>query len=117
MNFEFVSLSDDTNEVIVFLAGYISRSLKKKLKCSDCMMFLERDTVSSAYFETVNRGKLTRPSSAVIIYTQSAFAALELTEKMILASSAPEKVLAKLVLDEVCTLWGYNFICDLHEKS
>ena len=35
---------------------------------------------------------------------------------MILASSAPEKVLAKLVLDEVCTLWGYNFICDLHEK-
>ena len=65
LNFEFVSLSDDTNEVIVFLAGYISRFLKKKLKCSDCMMFLERDTVYSAYFETVNRGKLTRPSSAL----------------------------------------------------
>ena len=79
------------------------------------MMFLERDTVSSAYFETVNRGKLTRPSP-LNFYTQSAFAALELTEKMILASSATGKVLAKLVLDEVCTLWGYNFICDLHEN-
>ena len=43
-------------------------------------MFLERDTVSSEYVETVNRGKLIRPSSTLNFHTQSAFAALELTE-------------------------------------
>ena len=51
------------------------------------------------YFETVNRGKVIRPSSALNFLTQSAFAALELTEIIILASSAPEKVLTKFVLD------------------
>ena len=80
------------------MAGYISPSMKKNLKCSECMMFLGHNTVSSEYFEIVNLGKLIRPSSTLKFCTQSAFAALELTETIILASSAPEKVLAKLVL-------------------
>ena len=34
---------------------------------------------------------------------------------IILDSCAPEKVLAKLFLDDICAPWGHNFVCDLHE--
>ena len=38
--------------------SFLHSFYSKNLKCSDCIMFLERDTVFSEYFETVNRGKL-----------------------------------------------------------
>ncbi|KAI6647161.1 hypothetical protein LOD99_8814 [Oopsacas minuta] len=81
-------------------------------------MFLGRETVSSAYFEKVNGGKRKRSSSALNFYTQSAFAALELTDKMIFPSSTPEKLLAKLVLDQAYTVWGtILYVIYAHENS
>ena len=56
-DYDHLHLTEDSQQVAVYISGYISLSLTERLKCRDSFMFLaELDTVSSEYFNNLNEG-------------------------------------------------------------
>ena len=51
-----VHLTEDSQQVAVYISGYISLSLTERLKCRDCLCSLQNNTVSSEHFNNLNEG-------------------------------------------------------------
>ncbi len=84
---EYISLpltiSQDTIDVIIYVAGYISLSLIRHIECELCTISLNNGPVSSAYLDESSKGGLKYPTSSLSNYVQSAFSVLNFLEKRI----------------------------------
>ena len=99
------SLCDDSEEVAVYIAGYICKQLNSKTACEDCMMMRASEVntaaePSSQYLQLMSRGGLTMPPNAMKHYVCNAFAILELVEDTLLSkfSDIPVRSAARHVL-------------------
>ena len=88
---DHVVLSNDTAEVITYIAGYISYSLLKKVNCDECIGKLKQDPVTNNYVQSLNQG-LSLPPSALNHYTYTAFAILDTYEYQIRSFSSMENL-------------------------
>ena len=88
-----LTLSIDTEEVVVYIAGYISHCLLKRTQCECCIHLLKTDPVSNAYVDILDRG-LKLPPSALNNHVQTAFAVFEYTEQKIMSFLTPWKNVA-----------------------
>lgn len=62
-----ISLSEYKEQVVHYIAGYVSKSLKDKLRCIECKQKLcSPVTGTNSLLEFKNRGGLTRPSFSVV---------------------------------------------------
>ena len=99
------SLCDDSEEVAVYIAGYICKQLNSKTECEDCMMMRASETntsteASSQYSLLMSRGGLTIPPNEIKHYVCNGFAILELVEDTLLSkfSNIPVRSAARYVL-------------------
>ena len=113
------SLSDDSEEVAVYIAGYVCNQLNSKTKCEDCMIMRasETDTAaepSSHYSQLLSRGGLSMPSNEIKNYVCNSFAIIDLVEDTLLHnfSNIPIRSAARYVLRH----FGSNtvFACQDH---
>ena len=113
------SLSDDSEEVAVYIAGYVCNQLNSKTKCEDCMIMRasETDTAaepSSHYSQLLSRGGLSMPSNGIKNYVCNSFAIIDLVEDTLLHnfSNIPIRSTARYVLRH----FGSNivFACQDH---
>ena len=79
-----LTLSINTEEVVVYIAGYISHCLLKRTQCECYIHLLKTDPVSNAYVDNLDRG-LKLPPSALNNHVQTAFVVLEYTEQKIMS--------------------------------
>ena len=79
-NLSNLTLSIDTEKVVVYIAGYISYCLLKRNQCECCIHLLKTDPVSNAHVDILDRG-LKLPPSALNNHVQTAFAVLEIQNR------------------------------------
>ena len=83
------SLCDDSEEVAVYISGYICNLLNSKTKCEGCMILRgsETDTAvgpSSHYSQFLSRCGLSMPSYEIKHYVCNSFAIVDLVEDTLL---------------------------------
>ena len=74
------SLDENSMEVATLVAGYISKKLQDRSKCSECKTKLigsKDDILHDEYFNILDRGGLTVPSSHLNEFVYSSFAILD----------------------------------------
>ena len=73
------ALSQESEEVSVYITGYIIKKLLKRFGCNDCKYLLlsEENAIEDKYIKLLNRGGLLIPSSNVCLYSSKCFAILE----------------------------------------
>ena len=112
-NHDHILLSNDTAEVVTYVAGYISYSLLKKVICTECVGKLKQDPVTNNYVQSLNHS-LTLPPSALNHYTYTSFAILDTYESQIRSFKVPWKILGHRLLNEISQNWDAHFICSAH---
>ena len=80
-NFGYITISQDTVDVLTFVSGYKSRSLLKSIDCEESKIALTNDPVSSIYLNDYNRGGLKIPTTALNSNTQCVFSILIIWNK------------------------------------
>ena len=85
-----LTLSINTEEVVVYIAGCISHCLLERTQCECCIHLIKTDPVSNAYVDNLDRG-LKLPPSALNNHVQTAFVVLEYTEQKIMSFLTPWK--------------------------
>ena len=108
------SLSDDSAEVAVFVAGYIGKNMMKKMKCEGCKSALITTEAypEQCYFTLISRGGLTKPSPAFAEFVIRAFALLDVLDTKIMHHQSPAKVSAEKLLHKY--LPTPRFTCKEH---
>ena len=97
-----ISLSENSREVAVHIAGYVAKKLKKRMgKC--CINFLIKEFVRDknldfSYIKILSREDVTIPSMNLANYVCTAFAILEFTVTVILKSDLADGIAAEHVL-------------------
>ena len=112
---DHILLSNDTAEVITYVAGYISYSLLKKVSCTECVGKLKQDPVTNNYVQSLNHG-LTLPPSALNHYTYTAFTILDTYESQIRSFKVPWKILGHRLLNEISGRIGMLILFSLHTR-
>ena len=117
---ENTTLSNDSREVAIHIAGYMVKKFKKRL--SDCcIVFLTGDSddfesQDISYIQTLSRGGLKIPSLNLANYVCSAFAMLDFLFGIIIESGIPMLKAARSVLMRF--LYSFEtFTCSVHEHS
>ena len=108
------SSSNDTKDVVVYVSGYITRSLLKNSECQDCSELHHKDKIETCFASVLNRGGLQLPSSILYSYVESAFCCIEYLETRMLATKLPLKLLICSLLKVLSNQWDTTFSCDLH---
>ena len=90
---EHLVLSNDTKDVVVYVSGYITRSLL----CQDCSELFHKDPIETCFVSAINRGGLQLTFSIFYSYVESAFCCIEYLETKMLATKLPLKLL-------ICTM-------------
>ena len=80
---EDLILVDDSQEVGVFIAGYIANKIHKKLNCTVCHMLLQESSTDSIYFNNLSRGNLTIPCPQLSNFVCKGFGLLDHFEDFI----------------------------------
>ena len=115
---DHLQLTEDSQQIVVYLAGYISLSLSEHIQCPICLSSLNNNLVSSEYVSNINQGGLTLPCTSLQHYVLSAFCLLEVSEREIRSSSFPWKSLALALLSIAKVELDSTFACSCHsEKS
>lgn len=114
---ESLSLSNDSREVAVYIAGYIANKLSKQFGtcCND--LFIGKcssENPDHSYVEMLSRGGLTIPSNELASYVCMAFATLDEVSDVIVKADVPVRKAANRVLCHHLKLFG-PFTCVLHE--
>ena len=99
-----LTLYIDSEEVVVYIAGYISHCLLKRTQCECCIHLLNTGPVSNAYVYNLDGGLKLTPS-ALNKHVQTAFVLLEYTEQKIFSFQTPWKKLLLIFLT-VCRFVG-----------
>lgn len=85
----YPEFENEDQNIIFYIAGYLGRSLVRRLKCSNCKMLYARDkslplifeepitnndrALQAAFFAQVNRGGLTPPSDLLFAFSLAVF--------------------------------------------
>ena len=106
------SLDQESNQVAVYIAGYICKKMLDAIECQSCKDLLE-GTEQDHYFQLLNNGGLKIPSPHLIEFVSSAFAILDMTDVHIaMYKSISVSVLARLVLKKYTNC--ARFTCNEH---
>ena len=115
---DHLQLTEASQQVVVYIAGYISLSLSEPIQSPVCLSSLNNNLVSSEYVSNLNQGGLTLPCTSLQHYVLSTFCLLEVSERGIRSSSFPWKSLALALLSIATVEWDSTFACSCHsEKS
>ena len=114
------SLSDNSKEVAVYIAGHVCKQLNSSFKCEDCLIMHTRVTDAVAaepspkFLQLLSRNGLSVPSDEIKQYVCNGFAILDVIEDTILKnfSHIPMRTVAIFAL----THYGSNiaFACQDH---
>ena len=70
-------LNEDSSQVAVFIAGYITKKFLKKSQCEACLaLLLKGDSSATEYVNTLSRGGLMIPSQYPSVHVCHCFATL-----------------------------------------
>ena len=113
------SLSSDSLEVAHLIAGYFAKTLLTRFKCDHCISSMTNSGASTEYsfknkyFDTLNRGGLTVPSTALSDFVSSSFVILDYAKYHIennLVRHTAELLLKKYAPKSI-------FACDQHSEE
>ena len=113
------SLSSDSLEVAHLIAGYVAKNILTRFKCDHCVSSMTSSKDSSEYsfnnkyFDALNRGGLTVPSTALSDFVSSSFAILGYAKYHIennLVRHTAEHLLKKYAPKSI-------FACDQHSEE
>ena len=111
-------LSTESEEVAVYISGYITKKLIKCFNCEDCKILLlsDKSTIAVGYIKMLNRGGLLIPSSGVCSYSIKCFAILDVIHD-VLIKHVPNNIKnsAEHLLSEYSPL--PEFCCPVHNSS
>ena len=117
-DYDHLQLTDASQQVAVYISGYISLKLSEHTHCPVCLSSLNNNLISSEYVSNLNQGGLTLPCTSLQHFVLSAFCLLEVSEKEIRNSRFPWKSLAQTLLSIATVEWDSSFACvDHSEKS
>ena len=68
---DLLYLSDNSKDIVAYVAGYISRSLIQRSKCDACFELLQKDQMNNSYIEILNRGGLQLPTVVLYQYVET----------------------------------------------
>ena len=106
-------LCQDSCEVAINIAGYITKKILAKLKCNVCETLLKLNKISSEYIKIMSRGGLTEPSQSLADYVCAGFAILDTTKDLLFQYSDIIKHVSLLTLG----LFQSNaFMCKDHQE-
>ena len=80
-DYDHLQLTDASQQVVVYISGYISLKLSEHTHCHVCLSSLNNSPISSEYVSNLNQGGLTLPCTSLQHYVLSAFCLLEVSEK------------------------------------
>ena len=110
-----ILLDDETQEVGIFIAGYIAKKIHKKIKCPFCNLLVEEHSNDSVYFNHLSRGALTIPSPELSDFVCKSFGFLDYFEDFIVNhKSKSVRLISSTILRQKLTI---NFACDLHKQK
>ena len=114
---EMVTLSEDSREVGIYIAGYVAKKLKERF--GDCCNgLLTGDSGAEkpdfSYVQILSRGSLKIPSTNLVNYVCKTFAILESVDDLITKSGLPVRKAAEHVLIN-CFQSFETFACTTHE--
>ena len=110
-DYSHFKLTEDSQQVAVYISGCISLSLAEILKYIDCISFLKINEVSSVYFNHLNKGGLTLPNTSLHHYVSTTFCLLEVSGVHILDFGFPWKTLAQEILNLAAVEWDTSYTC------
>ena len=106
---DLLSLSDNSEHIVAYVAGYISHSLIQRSSCDVSFELLQNDQINNSYIEILNRGGLQLPTVVLYQYVETAFCILESFESQILATKLPTKHVMLHLLAQVSVEWDSVF--------
>ena len=114
---EMVTLSEDSREVGIYIAGYVAKKLKERF--GDCCNGLLTDNSGAenpdfSFVQILSRGGLKIPSTNLVNYLCTAFAILEFLDDLITKSGLPVRKAAEHVLIH-CFQSFETLTCTAHE--
>ena len=112
-----LQITEASQQVVVYIAGYISLSLSEHIQCPVCLSSLNNNLVSSEYVSNLNQVGLTLPCTSLRHYVLSAFCLLEVSEREIRSSIFPWKSLALALLSIATVEWDYTSACSCHSEK
>ena len=80
-------LSDNSKDIVAYVARYISHSLIQRSKCVFCFELLQKDPMNTYYIEIL----LQLPTVVLYKYVETAFCILESFKSQILGTKFPTK--------------------------
>ena len=106
-------LCQDSCEVAINIAGYITKKILAKLKCNVCEPLLRSNKISSEYINIMSRGGLTEPSQSLADYVCAGFAILYTTKDLLFQYSDIIKHVSLLTLG---LFLSNAFMCKDHQE-
>lgn len=85
------SLMKETEEVSVYVSGYITKKLIKRFHCKECNLLMlsgDQNSIEDKYTKLLNRGGLMIPSLNVCSFASKCFAMLDIIYEVLLKYSA-----------------------------
>ena len=115
LDFDHVTLSEESREVVAHVAGYIAKKLVKKFgECSQniCTTDGSCNTKDNNYLQILSRGGLTEPSECLVDYISDSFAYLDHAFNVIDSGEISHRQAAVFLLDN--TMNYEPFLCLAH---
>ena len=114
---EETTLTNESEEVSFFIAGYVAKQLHTKTHCdvcATCFSGCASDVATGSYFDILTRGGLTIPSLELSQYVSQCFAVLNYTDKRVLQQcpNLPSRAAGQFILRYHCA--NVLFTCDYH---
>ena len=114
---EETTLTNESEEVSFFIAGYVAKQLHTKTHCDVCASRFSgcaADVATGSYFDILTRGGLTIPSLELSQYVSQCFAVLNYTDKRVLQQcpNLPSRAAGQFILHYHCE--NVLFTCDYH---
>lgn len=113
---EEIELDEETKEVAIYIAGYITKKLLKRSTCDLCKFILQSDevTTSTVYTNLLSRGGLKLPTQSLADYVCLSFAKLDLAHDFLQKASEHVRSACGHVLK---TEWNDKFMCNEHFET
>ena len=110
-------LSQESEEILIYITGYIIKKLLKRFSCNDCKPILsEENVIEDKYIKLSNRGGLLTPNSNVCFYSSKCFAILDVILDVLFKYTENDTInCAEYFLDKY--LPPINIWCSTHNSS
>ena len=112
------TLSQENEEISVYVTGYIIKKLLKLFGCNDCkhLLLSKENVIEDKYIKLLNRGGLLIPNSNVCFYRSKCFAILDVIFDVLLKYNQNDiRNCAEYFLDKY--LPPIDICCSTHNSS